>query len=129
MRGRGRQLDYLMSPHTLRRTYMPKRQHPAPAPKAAAPQPQSQAQPPAAHLKIKTKTTRFTIGNRSPGISMFPEDNSKRKKFTGQGWETEVLCAKAFLRPPCMYMGDIPFYPYFHNVIVPKVNFALNYKF
>nr|UHS18359.1 MAG: hypothetical protein [Gammatorquevirus sp.] len=112
-----------MSPLTLRRAYMPRRNggptqaHPA----AAAAAVQAQKKPPQAPHTPEKNTESITTSNRPFGI--------KLTRFKpGFEWDTECELAQAFRRPPRLFKEDTPFYPWLPKP-EPLVNFHLNFKF
>ena len=109
-----------MSPLTLRRTYLPRRNpghqaaHPAAAAAAALPQ---KKHPHTPHSPEKiTETTKST--NRNNRLTRFKP---------GFEEDTELELARIFKRPPRTYKEDPPFYPWLP--ITPKVCFNLNFKY
>ena len=108
-----------MSPLTLRRTYLPRREpRPPPAhPPAAAAAAQAQAKHPHTPHTPEDQPTLFEPTNRSFTVKPFRP---------GHELETEKQVAKAFCRPPRTYRNDPPFYPWLPPA--PKVIFNLNFK-
>ncbi len=109
-----------MSPLTLRKRFLPRRErrpqspHLQAVPQAAA----AQAKPLQAPHKAEEKPNTPTNANRY----------ALRRFAPGHEWETEVQVAKAFNRPPRHFKDDPPFYPWLPRP-TPIVNFHLNYKF
>ena len=109
-----------MSPGTLQRKYLPRRDtirptttHQAAAAAAVSPQ----EKPPRAPVRPENQTKSSTTSNRTVQLTRF-------KPGFEQQTEYELSCI--FCRPMRTYKEDLPFYPYL--VPEPIVNFNLNYK-
>nr|UHS18305.1 MAG: hypothetical protein [Gammatorquevirus sp.] len=109
-----------MSPLTLRKRYLPRRDR----------------RPQAAHLpavsQAATAQEQPLQAPQKPKENPSTPSNANRHALTrfkkGFEWDTELELASAFNRPPRLFKEDSPFYPWLPKP-TPIVNFHLNYKF